>query len=339
MNLRYLWAALAALAVVVCSSSATAQPSELELSPLSRYFYGLLVNSTKPGGSVYSMQLLPGCGSDPSTPACEVKPVCALSSPLCAPPRWSASRGGWVRSETRERAAERLETASRALVRASTYLTRCRDQCGRVVEGCSPVRWPEGPRSLACALYGSSIWESGYREDIMVGAAPLGRGADGEGCVMQIMPQYARLYAGWLSDEDRKQLSDEEVIQQLLGTDQRSLERCYEVGARMLARFRSAARYRCPHTRWVYSMYAMYGTGGSCAPRTKSQPVELTADGRVDLTNRVKGAKPKDWARDRMSSYDKCMALWPDKAPEVPAWAALPGESRDAPAPAEFAAR
>lgn len=323
MNLRNLWAALAVLAVVVCSSStAQAQPTELELSPMARYFYGLLVNSAQPGGSVYSMELVDSCGTDPTSAACKLEPVCALQSPLCAPPRWSASRGGWVRAETRERAAERLLTASRALVRASTYLTRCRDEWGRVVEDCEPVRWPEGPRSLACALYGSSIWESGYREDIMVGAAPLGRGADGEGCVMQVMPQYAKLYADWLSVEERKQLSDEEVIQQLLGTDQRSLERCYQVGARMLARFRSAARHRCPHADRIYATYAQYGTGGSCSPRSVAVETHLTPDGTVDLTQRTKGVKTKDWAMDRTKSYRKCMGMWP-QVPQVPAWASL----------------
>jgi len=285
-----------------------------------------LLNHTGPGNSVYSMELLPLCGSDKATPACELTPTCPGESPLCTPPRWSDYRDGWVRVETKEEAATRYRVAAEALVRTATYLTRCTDSTGSVIEECTPIRWPEGAHSAACAMLSSSIWESGYREDIMTGAPPAGRGPDGEGCVMQVMPQHIAANVSWLTDEQRKTLSSEDIVKMVLGKDQASLERCYEAGGRMLAKFRSYAGSKCKHTTWTYSMYAAYGTGGACVPpstRAASEEEKADTQGRVMIPvpdkSTQKPIKP-DWAAQREKTYNACMNRWPD-GEKLPEWA------------------
>lgn len=295
------------------------------MSPLAKYLFIFMLNHTGPGESVYSFELMPHCGLDKEKPACSLEPVCSSKSPLCAAPRWSQFRGGFVRVETRETAALRYYTAASALARTATYLTRCKDENGSVIEECKPVFWPSGPRSLSCAVLSSSIWESGYREDIMTGAPPAGRGPDGEGCVMQVMPQYVAQYVSWLTDEEKQSLTPEEVIQRTLGTDQQSLERCYEAGARMLSRFRNHARYKCKGD-WVYSTYSLYGTGKSCYPTTQAENVHAKMKEAVDKGQlnpvMIQGMVQKDWAMDRAKTYEKCMARWPDKE-QMPEWAAV----------------
>lgn len=294
------------------------------MSPLAKYLFIFLLNHTGPGNSPYSFELLPSCGMTEESPSCPLEPVCSSSSPLCAAPRWNPFRSGWVRVESRESAALRYYTAATALARTATYLTRCTDERGSVAFDCDPVFWPSGPRSLACAALASSIWESGYREDIMTGAPPAGRGPDGEGCVMQVMPQYVAANVSWLTDEQKAELSPEEVIEMTLGTDQHSLERCYEAGARMLSRFRNSARYKCKGN-WVYSMYSMYGTGGRCYPSTSAEgkaaaaTQEAVENGQLNPVM-LQGMVSKDWARDRTRTYERCMSRWPD-GESMPSWA------------------
>lgn len=289
------------------------------MSPLAKYIFVFLLNHTGPGESVYSMELMPSCGTDQARPTCQLNPVCITQSPLCAPPRWSTYRSGWVRAETREVAMDRYANAAIALARTATYLTRCKDEHGSVIEECQPMFWPDGPRSAACAMLASSIWESGYREDIMTGAPPMGRGTDGEACVMQVMPQYVAQNVSWLTDEQRMKLKPEQIAQMTLGTDQKSLERCYEAGGRHLSKFRSYARYKCKGD-WVYAMYALYGTGGSCYPNTSSKlNQEGIASGGLHPVMAIDLSR-KDWAAQRTGTYRKCMDRWPDKEP-VPAWA------------------
>jgi hypothetical protein len=168
-------------------------------------------------------------------------------------------------------------------------------------------------------MLSSSIWESGYREDIMTGAPPMGRGPDGEGCVMQVMPQYVAQHVSWLSDEQKKSLSPEEVVEMTLGADSASLQRCYEAGGRMLAKFRSHARHKCKGN-WVYSMYALYGTGGSCHPNVSTKiNQEGVASGGLNPVMAMDLSK-KDWAMQRTNTYNTCMARYPNKE-VAPKWA------------------
>ena len=108
-----------------------------------------------------------------------------------------------------------------------------------------------------------------------------------------------------------------------LGTDQSSLERCYEAGARMLSRFRNHARYKCKGN-WVYSMYSLYGTGQSCYPTAQVSEAQTKMKEAVDKGQlnpvMLQGMVQKDWAMDRTRTYEACMAKWPDKE-QMPAWA------------------
>ena len=293
------------------------------MSPLAKYLFAFILNHTTPGNSVYSMELLPVCGTDKEHATCEVKPVCDTASPLCAAPRWSSFRNGWVRVETREKAAERAYNASISLVRAATYLTRCKDIGGNVIEdGCKVVFWPEGPQGLACGDLASSVWESGYREDIMVGAPPAGRGPDGEACVMQVMPEYVSTYADWPIAKPVKDMTTEDWAAEVLGSDQEHLERCYRVGGRMLSRMRAAARYKCQNVSWIYGMYAMYGTGGQCAPKQQRMAQKETQDTGLVLLYGKENApvRANDWAQQRAATYLSCMKGWPDRE-KLPDWA------------------
>jgi hypothetical protein len=293
------------------------------LSPLAKYILALLLTYAGPGKSVNSREVMPECGTNPKEPACELAPVCSVASAVCRPPKWSKVRGGWARAESREAAALRYEHAAIALTRVATYLTRCTDDDGTPDEDCKPLRWPEGPRSLAMAALAASYWESGYREDIMEGHPPVGRGSDGEVCVMQVLPKYstdAKL-SQWLvregiidpesEDENARSITEAEAVKLMLGSDIASLKRCYETGMRILARKRWFARYKCKGIRWSYAMFAFYGTGNKCSTH---------------------GSALGDWAADREGSYQKFMAKWPNKV-SMPEWAVadyglMPGQPK-----------
>jgi len=271
----------------------------LSLSALAKFFLAFLLSTSSVGKSVYSFEAMPECGTDKEKPTCELKRVCETRSPMCAKPRWSKARGAWVKVETRDTAAKRMERAAYALTRAAVWLTRCKDGTGSVVEDCKKVNWHTGPRTLGGAALSSSTWESGYREDIMHGYAPAGRGADGEACVMQVMPQYIKTYADWTPAKPREEMTTEDWAQEILGDDVVSLERCYRVGMRMLVRMHNTARRKCP-TSTIYGMYAMYGNGGGHC--------------------RGKTATLGDYAAKRSKTYYGVLRRWPNKM-LMPAWA------------------
>jgi hypothetical protein len=281
------------------------------LSPLAKYVLAMMATWGSPGKSVNSREVVPECGYDKASPACELKPVCDQPSVLCAEPRWSNARGGWVKAETREAAMRRFAVGAKSLVRTATYLTRCTDERGVPDEDCKPVRWPEGPRSLASAAFAVLYWESGLREDIWEGHPPVGRGADGEGCGMQIMPNHANdvRFSQWLvrsgivdpdsDDPEDRRIDAESAIQMMLGSDPGSLERCFETGMRILVRKRWNATYSCRGMSWSYSMFSFYGTGNKCSSRNSSFG---------------------DWAADRDKTFRKAMERWPNKI-AMPQWA------------------
>jgi hypothetical protein len=206
---------------------------------------------------------------------------------------------------------QRFAVGAKSLVRVATYLTRCTDERGVPDEECKPVRWPEGPRSLASAAFSVLFWESGLREDIWAGHAPVGRGADGEGCGMQIMPAHANdvRFSQWLvrsgivdpksDDPAERKIDAESAVQMMLGNDPGSLERCFETGMRILVRKRWNATYACRSTAWSYSMFAFYGTGNKCS---------------------AAGSALGDWAAKRDKTYRKAMGKWPNKV-AMPTWA------------------
>ena len=120
----------------------------------------------------------------------------------------------------------------------------------------------------------TAIWESGLREDVMFGHAPMGRGALGEVCLVQIMPNMIRSFSSWIPKEEvdaynklsygraRAEL-EEKWAQEMLGDSPEALDKCFDTGMRALARSRRACSARHGGA-WHTKMWAMYGTGNSC---------------------------------------------------------------------------
>lgn len=223
---------------------------------------------TNPGGSVYSFEALSACGTDQKAATCALVPACELPGPLCAAPRWSAFRGAWVRVESRDAALARYQGIAEALERVATRLVDCKLLDGSVDLSCQPAGWPRGKgraQQLAFAAASVALWESGLREDIQIGAPPMGRGPANETCVMQIMPSQVQGLARWLPEKERtramKPAEHEELAKTLLGREPEALDRCIEVGMRNLARARAMCSGR---GAWDYGMFAAYGTGSKC---------------------------------------------------------------------------
>ena len=225
---------------------------------------------TNPAGSVYSFEPLAACGTDQKTPSCALAPVCTTPSPLCAAPRWNGFRGAWVRPESRDAALRRYQGIAEALERTATRLVDCRLPDGSVDFDCQPAGWPRGKgraQQLAYAAASVALWESGLREDIQIGAPPVGRGPANEVCVMQIMPTQVQALARWLPAKERaralRPAEHEELAKTLLGTEPEALDRCLEVGMRNLARARATCAGK--GVAWDYGMFAAYGTGSKCS--------------------------------------------------------------------------
>lgn len=211
---------------------------------------------------------------------------------------WSDFYGTWVHKERRETAEKRISLASRALIEEAQQLL-CVAGDGSKLEGCTPYpgvmkgkrrRWTVdtlGGLGSAIAQY-----ESGYREDVMVGRGwakkasddgGMGRGPGWEGCLMQIHPNVAWQFADAeplvrLRASRGDKAAREEIVQSLLGSDEESLRRCWRTGLRMLIRARAHCDWWLwdlnqhskidldnPVYDWDYMTVSMYGTGNSCS--------------------------------------------------------------------------
>lgn len=240
------------------------------MTALSAALAAFLTAHSAAGSSVYSFEVLDTCGTDSKVAACSLAPVCEGTGVLCAPPRWNSYRGGWVRHEQRATAEARIAVIAKALVATAGRMVTCRLPDGDVDFDCTPIRWGGGKgqvQSLSLIAAAVVLHESGLREDVQIGAPPMGRGPANESCLMQIMPDQIAQNASWLSKEERaavRSKSDQEKIaQQLLGTSPEALGRCFEVGMRALAR----ARTQC---KGDAGTFAAYGTGGRCGAVSSS---------------------------------------------------------------------
>ncbi len=295
---------------------------------LTQVILGLLLQHTPVGQTVLSVQTMPECGLDPAKPTCELGPVCEpAASPLCAPPRWSSFYGAWVRVETKEHAEERLTDAAAALAKASTKLL-CIDDQGNRLPDCEPIRWGYNSyskknhgtlRELALAGTAAMIMESGAREDVEAGRGRykkpvdggFGRGPSNEGCFIQALPSEAWRYSPWLTQEEKAAAEKgvpgarEAALQKLIGSDPNALERCFEVGLRMLATSRSycevyeagqRSRYGVANADnrqvywWAFGMFSYYGTGpaGGCYSSNHGKTIS-----RVRLLQRLLATAPE----------------------------------------------
>jgi hypothetical protein len=188
---------------------------------------------------VHSLEALPGCGTDPKAPTCELLPVCDGQTILCSPPHFDTQLGAWVRIESRDTGARRLEVVAEALADAALY---------------AGATWKDGPVDLARALLAAGAWSTGLREDIQTGRK---RGPAGEVCLMDIQPGSLRTAVPW----DLAKLDNEALVQKVVGREYPELRRCFDAGAVLLVRARRWAESHC--REWPLD-YATFSAGNSC---------------------------------------------------------------------------
>jgi hypothetical protein len=85
--------------------------------------------------------------------------------------------------------------------------------------------------------------------------------------LVQVAVDEVPKYAGWIDAGERERLLAERDQRQrfadtLLGDSRPALERCFEVGLRMLIRARAACS--AAPVAWDHGMFAMYGSGRTC---------------------------------------------------------------------------
>lgn len=231
------------------------------MTPLAAYVLSLAFTMGL-GTKVHSLEALPECGTDAKAPTCELRPVCDEATILCAAPRWEprwepfTRQGAWVRVESKEAAARRLEVAAQALADAAEH---------------AGAGWKRGPQDLARVMLAASAWSTGLREDIQVGRM---RGPAGEVCLVDV--QIATLRQ-WLP-YDLKDLPEAELLPRVAGRDYPTLRRCFDAG--MVGSIRSAreAERRCSKATipnplvkgarvplpFERALFAIYGTGSLC---------------------------------------------------------------------------
>jgi hypothetical protein len=247
------------------------------MTSLASYILSLALSTFTPGSKVHSLERLPECGLSETSPTCPLEPVCEEPTILCAAPRWEPKIGAWVRVESREAGARRLEVVAQALADAAQH------------QGAS---WHQGPQDLARAMLAAGGWSTGLREDIQVGRT---RGPAGEVCLMDLqIPTLRRLVPYDLSE-----LPAEELAQKVVGLEYPELRRCFDAGALLLIRARREAERRCKGTPMDYATFAIYATGSECNTRRGAKG-DWLAGPRLASLQKWRGRKATifpDWYR------------------------------------------
>ena len=197
---------------------------------------------------------------DPAKSTCELRPVCDEPVMACRKPKYSRARKAWVRIESRERGVQRYWAIAQSIARTARRLEACK------ADECEPIQWKGSTRQLALSTLTVALHESGLREDVQFGRPPFGRGPAREACLVQVATDQAPLYASWVPADERQRIAQsrnerEKFARTLLGDDPAALDRCFEVGMRMLARARNACS---KHQEWDFAMFSMYGSGRTC---------------------------------------------------------------------------
>jgi len=269
------------------------------LKTLAALILAQMVLHKPPGNSPYSFEAVPGCGSDPLHATCDAtRPVCDRKGDFrCAPPRWSESRQAWVKVETREAGLKRYAALAEDGAAVIHRITRCTDEWGVADESCERAKWWRGGEDLGFVFATLGIFEAGLAEGPQGGHPPLGIGADGEVCMLGIMPEYAPPYAMWLPKKEREELTKTTraekrawAMRELHG--QANIRHCIEVSLREVV----TARRRCTGDTGMFSSYA----SGSCITSAKTVPM------RVSLLNKMRATKPimPGWATSMLSPTD-----------------------------------
>jgi hypothetical protein len=234
------------------------------LQALKLVLFSLLVTHTPPGYTKFSL---------------EVAADCSASAEECPEAVYSDYYKSWVRKESAEGGKERYQLIANAFVDAAQEVL-----CVGMADGCVP--YPGAKIGTATwSVYGLVIasaavatFESGFREDVMVGRGRSGkpskdggegRGPGNEACLMQVHPSTAWRFADAPEDlykraKNGDSQAREQIAQSLLGGESEQLKACFKTGMRMLLRSRKHCAWAAPDTHWDFAMYSMYGTGNSC---------------------------------------------------------------------------
>jgi hypothetical protein len=230
------------------------------VTPLAAYVLSLALADFTPGRSALSTEIVDcppdaaaACSSDPPArwEPCYEGGWRTLKDDACRPYAGATVRGAWVRNESREAGARRLEVVSQALADAAQHYG---------------AAWQPGPKDLARAMLSAGAWSTGLKEAIQVGRV---RGPSGEVCLMDLLPSSLRVAVPW----DLARLPEAELVKLVVGRDYDSQRRCFEAGALLLVRSRREAERRCHGHPLDFSTFALYATGGACVTTgTKERP-------------------------------------------------------------------
>jgi hypothetical protein len=263
------------------------------MTSLASYVLSLALSTFAPGSKIHSLERLPACGGSKTNPTCPVEPVCEQASILCAPPRWDDKIGAWVRVESREAGARRLEVVAQALADAAHH---------------QGAAWHAGPQDLARAMLAAGGWSTGLREDIQVGRT---RGPAGEVCLMDLQIPTLRALVPY----DLSRLPAEELAQKVVGLEYPELRRCFDAGALLLVRARREAERRCKGTPMDYATFAIYATGSECNTRRGAKGDWLAGPRLASLLKwrQRKATIFPDWYRSKVDGRSSSMFLGSDE--------------------------
>lgn len=193
---------------------------------------------------------------------------------VCRQP--AGTPGEWVRRETREEGAKRLEVVAQALADAAEQAPEL-DQ------------WPEGPRDLGRAGVAVFGWSMGYHEGAEVGRL---RGPAGEMSLADLLPATLRQFA----PAELKHLSDAELAALVVGLDYDHVRLSFDIGFRVLLAARKTQRWRCKawHRPEEQLAFAIYVSNYCDVP----PPLDWADDVRMHTLERArarKGTTFPDW--------------------------------------------
>jgi hypothetical protein len=245
------------------------------VSPLGLYVLSLLLWAFPPGRSQLSSVEL----------ACErrAEVECAIEGARWDPcfRGWRVNRkgdegrcrvadaGSWVRDETREEGAARLELVAQAGADAAEHLG---------------AAWDRGPADLARMLVSAGGWSTGFKERIQVGAV---RGPAGELCFLDLRPDTLVKVLPY----DLSKLRGEELAAAVTGREYSQVRRCFDAGALLLVRARREADRRCKGYPPEFSTFALYATGGACFTKGTAERPDWLATPRYQWLGRFRARK------------------------------------------------
>lgn len=247
------------------------------MTDLALYILSLILLSFTPGNTKRSVVIVekgsPGAFYDDCYYGMvREKMVDGKPKRLCKPARKDA--GAWVRIETREEGARRLELAASAE--------------GDAVAAVAGA-WPEGERDLGRFVTSTWGWSGGYQKGMQEGNL---RGPAFEGCVADLHPKTLRQFA----PKELQGLTDAELFDRVTGDTYAELRLCMDIGLQAILNARTQAERRCKGRGPIeLTTFAMYATGRYC---TMPPPLDWADDARVRTLAKFRARKTTvfpDW--------------------------------------------